>query len=78
MSWKTIYGIEIAHPWDAAGSPPSGWSESDKRWVSLYQRLFDQAQRMEGEICGLRAENQRLQHENDFMLRQVNAMDGDS
>lgn len=73
MAWKTIYNVEIEYPWKAAGSPPGTWSPDTHAWVSRYQRLFDQAQRMEAEICGLRDENLRLKHENEFMLRLVNS-----
>lgn len=72
MTWKTTFGAEIAYPWAVAGGTPTAWSELDKRWVSLYQKLFDQAQQMEAEICGLLAEKRRLEQGNAFMLRLIN------
>lgn len=72
MTWTTSHGAKVEHPWRASGKQPKDWDERDKQWVQKYTHLHEQAMRMDMELVGLRAENLRLKHENEFMLRLIN------
>lgn len=72
MTWTTSHGARIDHPWQVSGKQPKDWDERDKHWVSHYSHLHEQAMRMDMELVGLRADNLRLQHENEFMLKLIN------
>lgn len=76
MTWTTSYGIRVDHPWQASGKQPKDWDERDRQWVHKYTQLHELAMRMDMELAGLRAENLRLKHENEFMLRLINAEHG--
>ncbi len=72
MTWTTSHGFKVEHPLQAAGKQPKDWDERDKQWVQKYTHLHEQAMRMDMELVTLRAENLRLKHENEFMLRLIN------
>lgn len=75
MAWTTSHGIKIEYPARVAGKPLKDWDERDKQWVAKYTHLHAQAMRMDMELVALRAENLRLKHENEFMLRLINERD---
>ena len=72
MTWTTSHGVKVEHPLQASGKQPKDWDERDKKWVQKYTHLHEQAMRMDMELVTLRAENLRLKHENEFMLRLIN------
>lgn len=77
MAYKTIFGVEIMYPYNAAVSVHKSYhlwmkSEIGKEWSSLYTKVFDQLQNVETDYITLREENKRLRYENEFMLRIIN------
>lgn len=72
MTWTTSNGAKVEHPWQASGKQPKDWDERDKQWLQKYTHLHEQAMRMDMELVALRADNLRLRHENEFMLRLIN------
>ena len=72
MSWTTANGATVQHAYAVAGLPVGRWTERDKHWITHYQHLEQQATRLDSQVHQLRAENARLQAENNFMLRLIN------
>jgi len=76
MAYTTITGREVPYTWQVAaevyGNIQKASSEEAKHWMSSYKALFDETRELDLECATLRRENQRLRHENEFMLRLVN------
>lgn len=72
MTWTTSHGVRVEYPLAVTGKQPKDWDERDEHYVAAYTHLHEQAMRMDMELVALRAENLRLKHENEFMLRLIN------
>lgn len=76
MSYTTIRGKKVPYTWqvsvDIYGSIQKATSEEAKHWMNSYQTLFDETRELDLECTTLKDENQRLRHENEFMLRLTN------
>lgn len=77
MPWTTSNGAKIEHAYSIAGLPASKWTERDKHWLTHYRHIEDVASALDREVFTLRAENLRLKHENEFMLRLINQKGGE-
>jgi len=73
MYWTTTLGDRVEHDFSVAGKPLSKWTERDKYWVSKYSIIERICIRLDSEIIMLKNENTRLTHENEFMLKLINA-----
>ena len=75
MAWTTSHGVRVEYPLGVTGKHLKDWDERDEHYVAAYTHLLEQAMRMDMELVALRAENLRLKHENEFMLKLINERD---
>lgn len=73
MPWRTTNGVDILQPWEASGKPAIKWTENDKEWINKYTTLFNVCYSLDVQLSRANAENLRLKHENEFMLKLINA-----
>jgi len=72
MGWQTSTGCNVISAWEAAGKPSIRWTENDKEWINKYADLVDICTKLDVELSKSNAENLRLKHENEFMLKLIN------
>jgi hypothetical protein len=70
LEYPSSVGARIYGNWDKCLSDSKAME-----WVSAYQKVFDRLRRAESELVTFANENQRLKHENEFMLRLINKGD---
>ncbi len=75
MSWKTVNGTTIEYPFAIAAAAVRLGRDDVNEIVAATRRIHDQARRLDMQVRDLQAENLRLRHENEFMLRLLNERD---
>ena len=75
MTYKTIQGETIDYPFALSAKAAKGGkgaSDAAREVASESYRMFQALTSLDREVSFLRQENQRLKHENQFMIRLIN------
>jgi len=75
MAYKTTLGREIKFPYSIASKLLVDCSDDVRNLICDFSEAFEEIKRLDYEITNLRMTNQRLQHENDFMVKLINDRD---
>ena len=75
MSWETVNGKRLDYPMAIAARAVKCGDDDIKELVAATRHIFDEATRLDRQVRDLQAENQRLRHENAFMLRLLSERD---
>ncbi len=77
MGWETVNGADLEYPFALAAQAVKTGREDVCEVVARTRRIYDEAQRLNRQVTELRAENLRLRHENEFMLRLIGEGEND-
>ena len=69
MPWTNERGTTLEYPFALAAKAARSGNEDAIAVIEATRRIFDEAMRLDALVRELKAENQRLRHENEFMLR---------
>lgn len=72
MPYTTALGAKVEFPYTLAAQAAKSNNEVAKEIVNAAHDIFRALQNSDNRVITLTAENQRLKHENEFMLRLLN------
>jgi len=78
MPYRTSQGRTVDYPHGIAAKLLHKGCEDITSLVDATHKLFREMQNLDSELITLREENKRLKHENEFMLRLINARENGS
>lgn len=75
MAYRTIHGRDLEYVFGVVqsiyGNMQKATSKEAKAWITAYGTLFNAMTNLDNECTSLRYDNQRLKHENQFMIRMM-------
>ena len=75
MAYTTAFGRVVEYPFALAANAVRAGRDDVNQIVHDTHAIFSALQTADAAVITLRLENQRLKHENEFMLRLINDRD---